>query len=254
MGEFTGKVVMITGASSGIGKGIAKKFYEEGAYLALCSRSKERVEEAAMEYAKLPDERIFAMSCDMSNTADIRAFTAATLEHYGKIDILVNDAGLSFPTPSSEFTEEHWDTTMDVNLKGCFFLSQEVVNRWMMPNGGGAIVNIGSVNSVTIVIGQACYAASKAGMSQMTRSLGREWGRIGVRVNCVAPGSVPAKCNEKMYSDENVLRAMCDKIPMGRRGKVEEIADAVLFLASSKASYITGQTLFVDGGLTLVQG
>jgi NAD(P)-dependent dehydrogenase (short-subunit alcohol dehydrogenase family) len=254
MNEFAGKVVMITGASSGIGKGIAQRFYEEGALLALCSRSRERVDEAARSYAILPNSNIFTMSCDVSRTNDIRAFTTATLKRYGKIDILINNAGLSFPTPSTEFTEEHWDTTLDVNLKGCFFLSQEVVNCWMMPNGGGVIVNIGSVNSVTIVIGQACYAASKAGMSQMTRSLGREWARNGIRVNCVAPGSIPAKCNEMMYSNENVLRAMCEKIPMGRRGRVDEIADAVCYLASDKSSYITGQTLFVDGGLTLIQG
>lgn len=221
--------------------------------MALCSRSKDRVDEATIEYAELPNNRIFSMDCDMSDTKAIHAFVEAVIERYGKIDVLVNNAGLSFPTPSLEFTEEHWDTTFDVNIKGMFFMSQEVVKH-MISAGGGAIVNIGSVNSVTVVIGQAAYAASKAGISQMTRSLGREWGRTGIRVNCVAPGSIPAKCNEKMYSDPIVLKNMCEKIPMGRRGKVEEIAEAVLFLASERASYITGQTLFVDGGLTLVQG
>ena len=103
-------------------------------------------------------------------------------------------------------------------------------------------------------MGQACYAATKAGVSQMTRSLGREWARIDIRVNCVAPGSIPAECNRVMYSDPEVLRAMSEKIPMGRRGVPKEISDAVMYLASDAASYITGQTLFVDGGLTLVQG
>ena len=119
---------------------------------------------------------------------------------------------------------------------------------------GGAIINIGSVNAVTVVPGQAVYAATKAGISQMTKSLAREWGRQGIRVNCIGPGSIPTLINREIYKDPEVERAMCEKIPMGRRGRTEEIADAALFLASDFASYITGQTLFVDGGLTLVHG
>lgn len=254
MKRFQDKVVVISGASSGIGLDIAQRFYEEGAILALCSRSVERVNQAAAKYAALPDPRILTMSADMKSVADIRRFVQAAIDKFGHADILVNNAGVSFPKPTLMVTEEDWDTTINTNLKGYFFLAQAVAENMIAQGVQGAIVNIGSVNSVTVVVGQACYASTKAGVSQMTRSLGREWARNGIRVNCVAPGSIPAECNRVMYSDPAVLKNMCDKIPMGRRGLPKEISDAVLYLASDAASYITGQTLFVDGGLTLVQG
>ncbi|MDD3996706.1 MAG: SDR family NAD(P)-dependent oxidoreductase [Sphaerochaetaceae bacterium] len=254
MTRYTDKVVVITGASSGIGRDIAQRFYEEGATLALCSRSAERVDKATREYADIPNSQILIMSADMRNVTDIQAFVAATIERFGHIDVLVNNAGLSFPKPSIDVSPEDWDITVDTNLKGYFFMAQSVAKHMIDQESPGSIINIGSVNSATVVIGQACYAATKAGVSQMTRSLGREWARLGIRVNCVAPGSIPAECNRVMYSDPVVLKTMCEKIPMGRRGIPKEISDAVLYLASDAASYITGQTLFVDGGLTLVQG
>jgi NAD(P)-dependent dehydrogenase (short-subunit alcohol dehydrogenase family) len=254
MGRYTEKVVLITGASSGIGRDIAQRFYEEGAILSLCSRSVERVNRATAEYAVLPNSRILTMSADMRNISDIHQIVAETIKRFGHVDVLVNNAGLSFPKPSIDVTEEDWDITVNTNMKGYFFMAQAVAKHMIGQGYKGSIINIGSVNSVTVVMGQACYAATKAGISQMTRSFGREWAQLGIRVNCVAPGSIPAECNRIMYSNPVVLKAMCDKIPMGRRGEPKEISDAVLYLASDGASYITGQTLFVDGGLTLIQG
>ena len=252
--DFSDRVAVITGASGiGIGREIAGRFYAAGAKVAICSRSAERIEQAAGEIAKGDRERIFAMAADASRKEEICRFIDRTAERFGRIDVLVNNAGVQFPKPSLEVTEADWDRTVDTNLKGYFFGSQRAA-KYMMLHGGGVIVNIGSVNAVTVVPGQAVYAATKAGVSQMTKSLAREWGRSGIRVNCVAPGSIPTLINQEIYKDPAVDRAMREKIPMGRRGTTREIADAVLYLASDYASYITGQTLFVDGGLTLVHG
>ena len=254
MFDFTDKAVVVTGASGiGIGREIAGRFYQAGARIAICSRSQERIDAAAREIAGEKAADILAMQADMSSVEEIRAFIDAAAERFGRIDILINNAGVQFPKPSLEVTEEDWRRTEDTNLRGYFFAAQRAA-MYMMRSGGGAIVNIGSVNAVTVVPGQAVYAATKAGISQMTKSLAREWGCSGIRVNCVGPGSIPTLINAEIYKDPAVDRAMCEKIPMGRRGTTREIADATLYLASDYASYITGQTLFVDGGLTLVHG
>lgn len=142
---------------------------------------------------------------------------------------------------------------MDVNLRGYFFGAQAAA-KYMIGNGGGNIINIGSVNKTIVTIGETVYATTKAGISKMTENLAREWGPEGIRVNCIAPGSIPTLMNQKQYSDIRVHQAMCDKLPLRRRGEADEIADGVLFMASPYASYITGQTLFIDGGLTIVCG
>ena len=252
MFDFTDRVVAVTGASGiGIGRVIAERFFRAGAKLAICSRSEERILQSAREIAGQDGGRILAMAADTSRREEVWRFVDRTVERFGRIDVLVNNAGVQFPKPSLEVTEEDWQRTVDTNLKGYFFASQRAA-KYM--TAGGAIVNIGSVNAVTVVPGQAVYAATKAGISQMTKSLAREWGRQGIRVNCIGPGSIPTLINREIYKDPEVERAMCEKIPMGCRGRTEEIADAALFLASDFASYITGQTLFVDGGLTLVHG
>lgn len=253
MFDFTDSVVAVTGASGiGIGRVIAERFFRAGAKIAICSRSEERILQSASEIAGQDGRRILAMAADTSRREDAWRFVDRTAERFGRIDVLVNNAGVQFPKPSLEVTEEDWQRTVDTNLKGYFFASQRAA-KYMM-DSGGAIVNIGSVNALTVVPGQAVYAATKAGISQMTKSLAREWGRQGIRVNCIGPGSIPTLINREIYKDPEADRAMCEKIPMGRRGRTEEIADAALFLASDYASYITGQTLFVDGGLTLVHG
>lgn len=254
MFDFSDKVVVVTGASSGIGKAIAKAFFESGATLALCSRSSDRVQEAVLEFAELHDPRILIHSADTSKVSQIEAFCALTVERFGRIDIWINNAGIEHPLPTVEMTQEIFDSVVHTNFRGYFFGCQCAAKDMLRRNAPGLILNIGSVNAVTVVVGQAVYAATKAAISQMTKSFAREWGRNGIRVNCVAPGSIPTKINEEKYKDPAAEQEMCGKIPMGRRGKTEEVADVVLYLASDHASYITGQTIFVDGGLTLVHG
>jgi NAD(P)-dependent dehydrogenase (short-subunit alcohol dehydrogenase family) len=246
--------VAITGASSGIGKEIAGSFYAAGASVALCSRSLERVRAAAEEFAGPGDPRVCCVEADTARISDIESFAGQTVKRFGKIDIFINNAGVQFPKPSVDVTESDWDNTVDTNLRGYFFGAQAAARDMLRRGKGGVIINIGSVNAVTVVVGQAVYAATKAGISQMTKSLAREWGKQGIRVNCVAPGSVPTLINREIYRDPAAEKAMCDKIPLGRRGRTKEIADVVLYLASDYAGYITGQTVFVDGGLTLAHG
>lgn len=254
MFDFTGQVIAITGASSGIGLEIARKFYLAGARLALCSRSEERVRSAVADWADTSDARLLIISADTSIIKDIYRFRDAAVERFGCIDVWVNNAGIEHPMPTVEMTQEIFDAVVNTNFRGYYFGCQSAAQDMLRRGEGGTIVNIGSVNAVTVVPGQAVYAATKAAISQMTKLFAREWGRDGIRVNCVGPGSIPTRINEEKYKVPGAEKAMREKIPMGRRGDVSEVADAVLYLASGEASYITGQTLFVDGGLTLVHG
>lgn len=254
MFDFTGQVIAITGASSGIGLEIAHKFYLAGARLALCSRSEERVRSAVADWADTSDARLLIISADTSIIKDIYRFRDAAVERFGRIDVWVNNAGIEHPMPTVEMTQEIFDAVVNTNFRGYYFGCQSAAQDMLRRGEGGTIVNIGSVNAVTVVPGQAVYAATKAAISQMTKLFAREWGRDGIRVNCVGPGSIPTRINEEKYKVPGAEKAMREKIPMGRRGDVSEVADAVLYLASGEASYITGQTLFVDGGLTLVHG
>ncbi len=255
MFDFTDKVVVVTGAS-GISMGItiAKSFYEAGAKIAICSRNEEKIRVSAEEIAPGDRERMLWGVADTTSVCQLRAFTEKVIEKYGKIDVWVNNAGISFPKPSLEVSEEDWDRTVDTNLKGYFFGAQCAVREMVRAGLPGCVVNIGSVNYAITNIGEAVYAATKAGVSKMTESLAREWGPLGIRVNCIAPGSVPTQMNKAHYADIRVHQAMCDKLPLKRRGTAQEIADAVMYMASEYSKYVTGQTLLVDGGLSLVKG
>lgn len=251
--DYTGTVVAITGASSGIGLEIAKAFYASGASLALCSRSADRVREAVKSFVAPDDARVFITSCDSSVVSNIRAFRDAAVQRFGRIDVWVNNAGIEHPCPTVDVTEEIFDSVVHTNFRGYYFGCQAAAQD-MLKRRSGVIINIGSVNAVTVVVGQAVYAGTKAAISQMTKSFAREWAPDGIRVNCIGPGSIPTKINEAKYKVPGAEEAMCAKIPMGRRGQRSEIADVALYLASDASSYITGQTIFVDGGLTLCHG
>lgn len=254
MGLYDNKVVVVTGASSGIGEHIARRFYEEGASVAVCSRSRERIERAVSIYANLHDSRIMAVAADMTDRSAVSTFMAAVVERFDRIDILINNAGLSHPKPTVEVLPEDFDVTVQTKFQGYFFMSQAAARNMLHRGEGGTIVQIGSAQSATVIPGQAVYASVNAGIVQMTRSLAREWGKAGIRVNCIAPGSIHTPENAARYADPVVEKAMCEKIPLGYRGYVEQIADAVFFLTGEQSTYITGQTLYVDGGLSLCQG
>ncbi|SMC40780.1 SDR family NAD(P)-dependent oxidoreductase [Papillibacter cinnamivorans] len=252
--DFREKAVVVTGASRGIGREVAERFYEAGASVAICSRKQQDIDRAKDEMAGDDRSRVFGMEADVSKLLELNAFLQGAADQFGRIDILVNNAGVQFPKPSVEVSEEDWDATLDTNLKGYFFAARFAAMDMMGRKAAGTIINIGSVNAVTVVQGMAVYAASKAAISQLTKSLGREWAGSNIRVNCVAPGFVPTSINAAVLDKPAQLRAIEERLPLGRGGTVSEIADAVMFLASDYSSYITGQTLYVDGGITLLHG
>lgn len=247
MNRFKDRVVVVTGGTRGIGLAIAKEFAKQEAIVAICSRNPKSIEEARKELSFLSTSDAFGMAINVRNVEEIELFFNKIKEEFGGVDILVNNVGIQDSKPSLEIKEDIWDMILETNLKGTFFCSQSAA-RQMIEKGGGVIINIGSVQSVYVADGQAPYASSKAAMVQLTRCLGKEWAKDGIRVNCVAPGSVPTDINREFYSHPGNLEKTLKRIPLGRQGSQEEIAKVILFLASESASYITGQTIYVDGG------
>jgi len=250
MNFFKGKVIVITGGTRGIGFAIAKEFAQSGAVVAICSRNINSVEKAKEELNALGFSMIFGMSVNVMNIEELKEFFNYIEEKFGGVDILVNNAGIQESKPSLETTEDAWDKIIDTNLKGNFFCSKFAAEH-MIKKSGGSIINISSVQSIYVAEGQVPYSATKAAIVQMTRSLAKEWAKSAIRVNCVAPGSIPTDINREFYSNPKNLERTLKRIPFGRQGRPEEIAKVVLFLASEDASYITGETIYVDGGLLL---
>lgn len=251
MYDFSDKTVVITGGAKGIGKQIVKSFYEAGAKVALCSVARDYSEDILNEIAKDDRSRIYGKAADLTKMDELNSFMQEVLDRFGKIDVLVNNAGVYMVKPSQEVTEDQWDLTLDVNLKSQFFCAQFAAKDMMSRNAEGVIINIASINSQSVVPNSAAYCVSKAGVQMLTKCLAKDWGNNGIRVNAVGPGSIPTDINKTIYEQPGKLEALKARLPLGRQGKVEEISNAVLFLASNQASYITGQTLFVDGGWLL---
>lgn len=251
MQRFKDKVVYITGAARGIGKSIAECFVNEGAKVIICDINLEEAENTAKELSKEGNE-VTAIFADMSKVEDIRKAFKFIKEKYGRLDVLVNNAGIQIRTPSVDFKEEDWDKLMAINLKAVFFNCQEAA-RLMMENDGGRIVNISSGTSENTTPGRAPYVISKAGVNALTAVLAAEWARKGIRVNAVAPGWIYTKMVQEgerlgVVSKKQIMSA----VPMQRFATTKEIADAVVYLASDEASYVTGITLFVDGGWSVL--
>jgi NAD(P)-dependent dehydrogenase (short-subunit alcohol dehydrogenase family) len=243
--DYRGRVVVVTGASRGIGQAIAKAFVDSGALTVMTARDPAALETAR---AKL-GERAVAHPLDVSDVAAGERFVDETISRHGRIDVLVNNAGTSARQPSGQATPDVWDAQFAVNARGLFFLTQ-AVGRTMIARRSGAIVNVGSVAQVVGRREMAPYAASKGAVAQITRSLALEWAPYGVRVNCVAPGYVKTPLVEPVFRRPDLMAEILARTALGRVAEPEEIAGPVLFLAADFASYVTGQTLYVDGGWT----
>ena len=237
------RVAIITGGGTGIGKGIAKCFAREGARLMLAQRRLKVAERTAAELGGR------ALSCDVSSRSQVERLFEETLRHYGQIDILVNNAGCNVRKPALEVTWDDWNTVLETNLRGTFFVAQALA-RGMIEAGYGRIINIGSVTCVAGYAGLGPYCASRGGVKQLTMSLADDWGPHGVTVNCLAPGWFETAQNAVLYENAAWVDYLTDRIPLKRPGQPHDLDGAVVFLASEASRYITGQTLLVDGGIS----
>ncbi len=242
-----GKVSVITGASRGIGLGIAEAFLAQGAKVAICGTSEGGINKAK-EYllGKYPDGEILANAADVSKAGDCDNFIAEVIKHFGRIDILINNAGITRDTLLMRMSESDWDAVISVNLKGAFLMSKAAVKH-MIKQRSGSIINMSSVVGQSGNAAQANYSASKAGLIGLTKSMAKEFASRNIRVNAIAPGFVKTEMTEVLK--EELRDAILQSIPLKRFAEVKDIAEAAVFLASENAGYITGQVLAVNGGL-----
>ncbi|MQA99859.1 MAG: glucose 1-dehydrogenase [Actinobacteria bacterium] len=248
---MAGKRVLVTGGSRGIGKGIAAYLATHGAAVVVTSRSPEDAEEAAEAIRVHAVEDVRGYELDVSSPRSIDGLVERIWQDVGGVDSVVNNAGTNIPEPAVDVTEGSWDTVMDINLKGTFFMSQAIARRWIPEGRRGAIVNIASQAGLVGIDLRAAYGSSKAGVINLTRELALEWATHGIRVNAVAPTFVLTPLSEPMLADEAFERKVLSMIPLGRVAAIEEVAAAVLFLTSQAAPIVTGHTLVVDGGWTI---
>ena len=241
------KVAIVTGASRGIGEAIARKFCQEGASVMLCSRSAESVA-ATAESLSGEGGNAKSTQADIANKADVEALVDLTLEEFDRVDILVNNAGITRDTLFMRLKDEDWDAVIQTNLTGTAYCMR-AVTRPMMRQRGGRIINISSVVGVAGNAGQANYAASKAGIIGLTKSVAKEVGSRGITVNAITPGFITTDMTQKI--SETNQQKMLEMIPVGSFGTPEDVAEAALFLASDAARYITGQAIQVDGGMLM---
>jgi NAD(P)-dependent dehydrogenase (short-subunit alcohol dehydrogenase family) len=239
------KVVVITGGAEGIGWATARKFAASGYHVAIADI---REEMARSRSAELGEDH-HAISCDVSSEEDVSAAVAGVVERFGRLDVVVNNAGIGNPhLPTLEQSVESFDRILSIHLTGTFAVSREAA-KVMIPAREGAIVNISSIAGLTGLPRRNAYGAAKAGIAAMTRSMACEWAGWGIRVNAVAPGFVATELVKKLETDGSIdLPRLESRIPMGRLAKPEEIAEAIFFLGSPAASYVTGAVLSVDGG------
>lgn len=247
MGRLQGKVAVVTGGADGIGKAVVQRFSAEGAAVCVWDVQQDKGLSVVADIIKNGGKAAF-FPVDTTDYAQVEMATHQVLEQFGRIDILINNAGITRDASFRKMTHEQWQQVLDVNLTGVFNCTKAIAPL-MLDNGYGRIVNASSVVGLYGNFGQTNYVATKAAIIGMTKTWAREFGRKGVTVNAVAPGFTLTDMVAKM--PENVLQSMKERVPLGRLATVEEMAAAYLFLASDEAAYINGHTLSVDGGMTV---
>lgn len=248
MFDLTGKVAIVTGASRGLGQYFGRALASAGADLVITSRNINSLKKFSEEI-EFMGRKAFPVELDVRDYNSIQKMAEKAYEEYGKIDILVNNAGCNIRKPALEITWDDWNTVLDTNLRGSFFVAQAVARK-MITSKYGRIINIGSVTSVFGYAGITPYCASRGGVKQMTMSLADDWGKYGITVNCLAPGWFKTEQNKVLYEDREWVEYICDRIPLKRPGQPDDLNGIIIFLASDESKYVTGQTILVDGGIS----
>lgn len=248
--DLSGKTAIVTGGSRGIGKEMAEGLAEAGANLMLCARRAEWLDETVSEFQQR-GFRVQGTTCDVSKPDEVDGVVVETVRNFGAVDILINNAGISWGAMPEDMTLDQWQKVIDVNLTGCFLFAQ-AAGREMLKNNSGSIINIASIAGLTSSANgpfYAGYAASKAGLIGLTRELAASWGRRGIRVNAIAPGFFHSRLADAVI--DIYERSIQENNVIPRVGSEGELKGAAVFLASDASSYITGQTIVVDGGMTV---
>jgi 3-oxoacyl-[acyl-carrier protein] reductase len=246
MGLLDGKVAIITGGSRGIGEGIVRKYYEEGASVVFTYRSS--ADKADAIVSQLDADRVVAIKSNASDYDEAEQLIKDTVERFGRVDILINNAGITKDTLMLRMSEEHWDDVMEINLKSVFVMTKNVL-KTMMRQRQGSIINMSSVVGVFGNAGQANYAASKAGIIGFTKSIAKEVGSRNIRCNAIAPGFIKTEMTGEL--DDKTREAYLSNIPLKDFGSVDDIANACVYLGSEMSRYVTGQVLSVCGGMNI---
>lgn len=246
--DLSGRVAIVTGTSRGLGQGFARALARAGADLVLTSRNRGSLDAFEAEISGV-GRRAISLDLDVRNQESIERMVSAAEDKFGHLDILVNNAGCNIRKPALDVTWDDWNLILDTNLRGSFFVAQAVARR-MIPRRYGRIINIGSVTSVAGYAGLAPYGASRGGIRQLTMSLADDWGQHGITVNCLAPGWFRTDQNKVLYEDKQWVEYLCDRIPLKRPGRPDDLDAALIFLAAESSRYVTGQTLLVDGGIS----
>ncbi len=247
--DLTGEVALVTGASRGLGQHFARALARAGADLILTSRRRSDLQTFAAEIAAM-GRSVTCLELDVRDRDSIERFGAAAESAVRQIHILVNNAGCNVRKPALDVSWDDWNLILDTNLRGTFFVAQRLARR-MIDQGYGRIINIGSVTSVFGYAGLAPYGASRGGVRQLTMSLADDWGRHGITVNCLAPGWFRTDQNKVLYESQDWVDYLIERIPVKRPGAPHDLDGAIVFLASEASRYITGQTLLVDGGISV---
>jgi NAD(P)-dependent dehydrogenase (short-subunit alcohol dehydrogenase family) len=247
--RLSGKVGIVTGASSGLGVAFATALAEAGADVAVCARREDKLTENAEKIAKATGRAVFPYVADVRNESEVVGFVAAVEKKFGRIDIVVNNAGTATVKPAVEMSGKEWLDVTDVDLNGTFYVAREAAKSMIKNKVRGSIINVASIYGIFgDVIPAASYYASKGAVVNLTRALAIEWVSYGIRVNAIAPGFFPSEMTSGVQQDQPTMQHITSRTPMGRFGRPEELAGPLVLLASDAGSYITGHILNVDGG------